>query len=259
MRTMFKLLSVLSLSLFITSFTYKAKSKVIVFVGAHPDDESAISDVLAMHARLGHKVHVIIATDGKDGTRVTKIPAGDSLGNVRKQESICACKTLGIEPPIFLSVERLDTRIGVGNYFKALKQLLVSLKEKINNLKPDVIITFGPDGDTHHAEHIVIGGAVTELLLMEGWAEKYPLYYVSWTKKQGETFDLGYVHEKYFNVRINYTQADEDKALESMKCYVTQFTPDELKEDHAKKIKDTDNTLHFRRFMWKSGLKNGFK
>jgi len=60
------------------------KSRTILFVGAHPDDETAISEVLHKYARLGNKVFVIIATDGKDGTRVTKIPAGDSLGMLRK-------------------------------------------------------------------------------------------------------------------------------------------------------------------------------
>jgi N-acetylglucosamine malate deacetylase 2 len=92
--------------------------RTILFVGAHPDDETAISEVLHKYARLGNKVFVIIATDGKEGTRVTKIPAGDSLGTLRKTESVCGCKTLGAEPPIFLGIERLDTKIGTGKYFK---------------------------------------------------------------------------------------------------------------------------------------------
>jgi LmbE family N-acetylglucosaminyl deacetylase len=73
------------------------QKRTILFVGAHPDDETAISEVLHKYARLGNKVFVIIATDGKDGTRVTKIPAGDSLGMLRRKESICGCKTLDIE------------------------------------------------------------------------------------------------------------------------------------------------------------------
>jgi len=67
-------------------------NRTILFVGAHPDDETAISEVLHKYARLGNKVFVIIATDGKEGTRVTKIPPGDSLGRLRKAESICGCK-----------------------------------------------------------------------------------------------------------------------------------------------------------------------
>ncbi len=39
------------------------KSKTIVGVFAHPDDENMIGDVLAKYARLGNKVYVIIATD----------------------------------------------------------------------------------------------------------------------------------------------------------------------------------------------------
>src|SRR4026209_1062539 len=109
--------------LIIFSFSFCAaqtttKKKTILFIGAHPDDETAISEALSKYARLGNKVFVIIATNGKDGTRVTKIPAGDSLGMLRQKESICGCKTLGAEPPIFFGIERLDTKIGTGKYFK---------------------------------------------------------------------------------------------------------------------------------------------
>ena len=248
------LLMIVSLSISV----FSQKSKTILFIGAHPDDETAIGEVLVKYAKAGHKVIVMIATDGKDGTRVTKTPAGDSLGNIRKLETICACEKMGIEQPIFLSVEKLDTKIGVRNYFNAHKQLMDSLKKRIPLLKPDIIITFGPDGDTHHSEHIVIGGAITELLLMEGWVEKYPLYYLAWTKEMGEAFDLGYVHKQYFNVKIDYSDEDELKGLEALKCYVTQFTADEMKDDYEKKTKDKTNTMHFRRFVITKGLQNRF-
>ncbi|HWA34735.1 MAG TPA: PIG-L family deacetylase, partial [Cyclobacteriaceae bacterium] len=91
-----------------------AKKRTILFVGAHPDDETAISEALSLYARNGNSIYVIIATDGKDGTRVTKIPAGDSLGSLRRKESICGCATLGLKSPIFFGIERLDTKIGVG-------------------------------------------------------------------------------------------------------------------------------------------------
>src|SRR6187402_993710 len=91
-----------------SSVTNRATQKTILTVVAHPDDEMAIGDVLVKYRRLGYKVYVIIATDGKEGVRVTSIPAGDSLGNIRKNESICGCKTMGIEPPVFLSIDRLD-------------------------------------------------------------------------------------------------------------------------------------------------------
>ena len=232
--------------------------KTLLAIFPHPDDETVVAEVLIKYVGLGYNVQLIIATDGKDGTRVTKIPAGDSLGNLRKEESRCACKIMGIPDPVFLGVERLDTKIGVGRYFKEHKKLLDTLKVLLPIIKPDIIITFGHDGDTHHSEHIVTGATVTELLLQEGWVEKYPLYFVAWNKQQGLSGDLGYVNDQYFNVKIDYSDEDELKGLEAMKCYVTQYTAEEMKADHEKKTKDSNNFLHFRRFVVQKGLKNGF-
>ncbi len=233
-------------------------SKTLLAIFPHPDDESAIGEVLVKYAELGYKVQLIIATDGKDGTRVTTIPAGDSLGNLRKEESRCACRIMGIAEPIFLGIDRLDTRIGVGKYFSEHKKLLDLLKVHIEKINPDFILTFGPDGDTHHAEHIVTGAAVTELLLREGWVEKYPLYYLAWSKEQGQMFDLGFVNESYFNVTVTYTQEQELKALDMMPCYVTQFTPEEIKEDRNKKLNDKNHVIYFRRFVVANGLQKEF-
>lgn len=251
----------LPLFLISCSFCYAqntAKKKTILFVGAHPDDETAISEVLSKYARNGNKIFVIIATDGKDGTRVTKIPAGDSLGNLRKAESACGCKTLGLEPPIFFGIERLDTKIGTGKYFKEHQRFMDSLKLKIPLLNPDIIITAGPDGDTHHSEHIVVGGAVTELLLAEGWVDKYPLYYFAWKKGMVSVDPGSYMDEEYFNVKINYSPEDEEKAIKALRCYVTQYIVEELNEEAERKLKDTENIIYFRRFVVKKGLKDDF-
>jgi LmbE family N-acetylglucosaminyl deacetylase len=243
---------------FIAHAQMPSKKKTLLAVFPHPDDESAIAEVLIKYNAIGYHVQLIIATDGKDGTRVTKIPAGDSLGNLRKEETRCACKMMGIAEPIFLGIDRLDTKIGVGKYFEEHRKFLVLLKEKITSINPDLIITFGPDGDTHHSEHIVTGAAVTELLLSEGWVEKYPLYYLAWTKEQGSQFDLGYVNDQYFNVQVEYTQEQEIKALTIMPCYATQYTPDELKEDREKKLSDKHNSIYFRRFSVSKGMQKGF-
>jgi len=251
-----RLLPLLILLLCASSFAQQRKTLLAVF--PHPDDESTIGEVLLKYTGLGYKVKLIIATDGKDGTRVSKTPAGDELGRIRKDESRCAAKKIGIEEPIFLGIERLDTKIGVGKYFGEHKKLIELLKENIAKIDPEFIITFGPDGDTSHSEHIVTGAAVTELLLREGWVEKYPLYYLSWTEELGKRFDLGYVDQRYLNVEFEYSQEDENRALEMMSCYVTQFTPEELKEDRRRKLEESKNTVYFRRFVTQKGLRNRF-
>ncbi len=249
----------LGIFLLLSLSTQAQPKKTVLAIFPHPDDESAIGEVLVKYANEGYNVQLIIATDGKDGTRVTKIPAGDSLGNLRKEETKCACKTIGIAAPIFLAIERLDTKIDVGKYFAEHKKMLALLKQKIDSIRPSFIITFGPDGDTHHSEHIVAGAAVTELLLREAWVEKYPLYYVAWTKDQGEKLDLGHVHQSYFNVQIAYTEKEEDLALQMKPCYKTQYTDLEIDEDYKKKKEDKTNVIHFRRFVVnKAKIKTSF-
>jgi LmbE family N-acetylglucosaminyl deacetylase len=232
--------------------------KTVLFVGAHPDDETAIGEALSKFARNGDRVFVMIATDGKEGTRVTKIPAGDSLGRLRRSETACGCKALGLEPPVFLGIERLDTKIGTGRYFKEHQRFMDSLKRRIPLMKPDLIITAGPDGDTHHSEHIVVSGAVTELLLAEGWVEKYPLYFFAW-KKGLESVDPGsYMDDRYFNVKVSYTTEETRKAIEALRCYVTQYTQEEMNDEEKRKWKANENAIYFRKFVVEKGLKNGF-
>lgn len=251
-----KLMPVLVLFVLVASVAAQSK-KTLLAIFPHPDDEVAVAEVLLKYAELGYKVQLMIVTDGKDGTRVTKVPAGEELGRLRKEETRCATKKLAIEEPIFLGIERLDTKIGVRNYFNAHKQLIAELKKRIPEISPSVIITFGPDGDTTHSEHIVVGSAVSDMLLREGWVDKYPLYFAAWKKDEEDT-GLGFVNEQYFNVKIEFTEQMKDKALTILPCYVTQFTPDEMKEQHEERKADKTNTAYFRKFVVKKGMRKGF-
>lgn len=244
-------LTVIAVMLTISTLAASAQGKVILGVFAHPDDENLVGRVLAKYARTGNKVYVIIATDGNNGNRVTKIPVGEELAKVRRLETICACEKLGINKPIYLSQPRLDTLFGVRPYLNSHALTKDLLKAKIEELKPDAIITFGPDGEYGHSEHIVIGSIVQELLLREGWADKYPLYYPVATKEEVEDDDsIGYIDPRYINVSIKYNDADNSRYMEAAKCYVSQFTPEEIAEtiDLAKKEKKM--TANFRRFAF---------
>ncbi len=237
----------------------QTKSKKILGVFPHPDDENMIGHVLAKYARLGHDVHILIATDGKDGTRVTTIPSGDSLGMLRQKETICACEKLGINPPVYLHIDRLDTKFGVRAYLNGRKKFIEELKSYIEKLQPDVLITFGPDGEYGHSEHIVTGAVVTELLLREGWVEKYPLYFpVDIKEDVVEDGELGYVDNQYLNLRIDYSDEDEQKMLAAAKCYLTQFTEEEIQELIDEVTKDKSNTKYFRKFNITKGSKTEF-
>lgn len=237
-----------------------AQGKVIVGIFAHPDDENMIGRVLAKYARTGNQVYVIIATDGDNGTRVTKIPAGEELARVRRLETICACEKLGINKPIYLSQKRLDTLFGVRPYLNSHAATKELLKTKISELKPDAVITFGPDGEYGHSEHLVISSIVQELFLREGWVEKYPLCFPVATKEQlADDPSIGYVNPRYIDVTVDYNDADNARYMEAAKCYVSQFTSEEIAETIEIAKNEKEKKLHFRRFTVSSQkAKSGF-
>jgi N-acetylglucosamine malate deacetylase 2 len=234
--------------------------KVILLIFAHPDDETSIGAMMAKYARQ-NKVVYLIATDGRYGARINKLPP-DSLIKIRKAECECSGKALGVNPPIMLGFhDGFGIRTGIGEYFKQTRALKKILKSKIEQINPDIIITFGPDGDSGHSDHRIIGDITTEIILREGWADKFPVYYLGWTKEQAAKFgleELNYVDRKYFNVSISFSQEDENKYFESIRCYKSQTTNNEMEEWINADLKDSANVLYFRKLSLGNGVKSEF-
>lgn len=247
-------------------FKNSSDKKTILTILAHPDDESAVGQVLASLARQGNKVYLLLASDGRYGVeKHYGLPAGDSLVKIRKHESVCASKILGIEPPVFLNFhDGLGIVTGLGEYFDQTIQIKEELKIHIEKINPDLIITFGPDGDTGHPDHRGISDLTTEVILREGWYEKYPLYYIGWLKEkvvsiaQGQLTSLNYTNQKYLNVRLKYNEEDRNKLFQSLNCYQSQFTPEDVSKWIEAEKKDSSFTFYFRRFTTDTIQANSF-
>lgn len=255
---------VVALLLLTASFTSCKKiteSKVILIVFAHPDDENAVGPLLVKYGKTD-KVYLIIATDGRLGIK-PGFPTGDSLVRLRQTESQCGCKTMGIASPIFLGFPNgFDTRNGVWSYLKQSKQLKEELTNRIKEINPDFIITFGPDGDTGHSDHRMISDITTEIILKEAWVQKFPLYYLGWTKKDDEKFKmiggLNTIDPKYLNVSIKFAEEDEQKAMRALECYRSQLSPKEIEEWKEAEKNDSSNTLYFRQLVVSTEHKTNF-
>jgi N-acetylglucosamine malate deacetylase 2 len=237
------------------------KDQTILVILAHPDDETAFGSVLSKLSEV-NKVHLLVGLDGRFGaTEHAGIPPGDDLAKLRAKELECSCNKLGMEPPIMLGFhDGVGIAGGMGEYFRQSKKLREDIKQKIEELKPDFIITHGPEGDTGHSDHRVVGSMVTEILLREGWVDKFPLYFLAWTEGQSHSLGgLGYLSKQYLNVGINYTDAHEQKNWDALKCHWSQFTEDDLKEFMDSDKSDVSNTIYFRKFaIDKSELRSEF-
>lgn len=238
------------------------KTKNVLVVVAHPDDETGFGSVLAKFSRLGYKVHLVIGVDGRYSTRGSENKNPDSLAQANKNQTICSCQKLGISEPVFYDLISLDRKHGKKDGVRAAVesgvQLREKLKETILQIQPDLMITYGPEGEYGHPEHIIVGSIVTELLLREKWVDKYPLYFFGWPKTLEEGNDgwIRYVDDQYFNVIINYTDDDELRAMESLNCY--ERKPINEREEIIEGEKNRKNELYFRKFVVAKGQKQDF-
>ena len=117
---------------------------------AHPDDEAfGTGGTLAKYAAQGHHVYLVTATRGEAGQVAPHIGASQAnLPLVRENELRCACQAYGIHPPIFL--DYIDGQMAMVHQGQAVGKVVRLLRE----LRPDVVIAFGPDGIYGHYDHI---------------------------------------------------------------------------------------------------------
>lgn len=120
----------------------------IVVVLAHPDDESfGMGGTLAKYAAGGARVVLICATLGEVGIK-NMAPA--EVARIRKAELDAARRTLGIAEVYLLGY--MDGKVAEVDETAALNDISSLLVQ----LRPQIVITFGPDGITGHPDHVAV-------------------------------------------------------------------------------------------------------
>lgn len=130
----------------------------VACVFAHPgDDTYGVAGSLALHAGSNLEVTVILTTSGGAGLIADEsLATRENLGAVREAEDRASWEALGLRPEIHLlrhrdgSVADLPPETLVAGYLSILQEA-----------RPDVVVTFGPDGVTAHADHMAVGAAAT--------------------------------------------------------------------------------------------------
>jgi LmbE family N-acetylglucosaminyl deacetylase len=171
--------------------TPKARRLLAVF--AHPDDESlGIGGTLAKYAAEGVETFLLTATRGDAGRyrghRVgePEHPGPSALAEIRENELRQAASVLGIREVSLLhyrdqQLDRADAR-----------EVVSSIAAHLRRIRPDVVITFGPDGAYGHPDHIAISQFTTAAAISaadpafsSGTGDAAPhaiakLYYTAW-------------------------------------------------------------------------------
>ncbi|MGZ4788173.1 MAG: PIG-L deacetylase family protein [Terriglobales bacterium] len=224
--------------------------RVLLAVFAHPDDECVVAPVLARYAREGADVYLVYATDGEHGVRAHfGMKQGRELGKHRRHEAECVSRELGIKPPIFLGLE--DGSLGqfTNPPGKHLRDMTHKLQKVFDELHPNVVVTWGPDGGYGHPDHRLVQDVVTELV--QSSDQPIRLYYfgISHESLKGTSGPFsGFfpTNSRYLTVHVPFTDGDLAGARRSFACHKSQFSDETLKHLESFLTKAWSGRVSFR-------------
>ena len=126
----------------------------LLAVFAHPDDESmGMGGTLAKYSDEGVETHLVCASRGERGWfgPEEQDPGPLRLGQIRTQELENAVKELGMQELYFLNY--IDGDVDSADHAEAIGKIVTHIRR----IQPQVVVTFPPDGNYGHPDHIAIG------------------------------------------------------------------------------------------------------
>jgi LmbE family N-acetylglucosaminyl deacetylase len=121
----------------------------ILGIFAHPDDETyLLAGIMAAGVQAGHRVACVTATRGEEGSMDEEKWPPAQMGEVREKELEESMKILGVTEHTWLDYH--DGSLKEVNADEAI----AIVRGFIEDVQPDSVFTFGPEGMTGHEDHI---------------------------------------------------------------------------------------------------------
>jgi LmbE family N-acetylglucosaminyl deacetylase len=131
-------------------------------IWAHPDDESYLSAVLMSRVlKVGGRVVLATATRGQAGGT----GSADDIAVLRENELRAAVSNLCVRDVRFLGYS--DGECSGADHEEAVSSIIHLIEE----VRPDIIVTFGPDGMTGHPDHVAVSRWTTAAAAAVGHQE----------------------------------------------------------------------------------------
>lgn len=169
----------------------------LMAVLAHPDDESlGVGGTLARYASEGVETYLVTATRGERGRfgDAEERPPLEIVGKTREAELLAAADVLGVKEVNFL--DYIDKDLDKADPKEVISKIVAHLRR----VKPQVVLTFGPEGAYGHPDHIaicqfttaaIVCAANTDYTLSQNQEPTHSvskLYYMEWSKNKFEAY-----------------------------------------------------------------------
>jgi LmbE family N-acetylglucosaminyl deacetylase len=125
----------------------------LMCVFPHPDDETlGMGSTLAKYAAEGIATYLVTATRGERcwTDDPAAYPGPQALGEIRTAELHAAAQVLGIHE--VASLDYIDGDLDQADPAEVIGQIVAHIRR----VRPQVIVTFGPDGAYGHPDHIAL-------------------------------------------------------------------------------------------------------
>ncbi|WP_018154936.1 PIG-L deacetylase family protein [Demetria terragena] len=135
----------------------------LVAFHAHPDDEALLtSGTMARAAAEGHRVVLVVATDGELGLAATAFSSGDGLAATRQAEAQASADALGVARVCWLGYadsgmdgEPEPDPPGRRRFVRApVEEAAERLATILREEQADLLLSYEPNGGYGHRDHV---------------------------------------------------------------------------------------------------------
>jgi len=221
----------------------------LLAVFAHPDDETfRAGGTLALLARGGVRVQLLTATRGEAGScGDPPLCTAEELPERRERELCCACAALGLEPPRLQKFA--DGHLAEAETEEVISQILAAIRES----GAHVLLSFGPDGLSGHADHVAIGRCAAEAFRRA--EELAALYTLAVPASLAEALGMRQVRavpDADIALAVGVSAVWEAK-LAAIRCHATQLSASPMMQAPVERQRRFFGTEHFVRAAAREG------
>lgn len=159
----------------------------ILGVWAHPDDETYLmAGIMAEAVARGDRVALVTATRGEAGSQDHERWPPDEMGAIRERELEDCLRVLGIKEHRWL--DYVDGLCDAVPHDEAVEKLGPVFEE----IQPDSVLTFGPEGLTGHPDHMAVSewtADAFERFAKPGARLFYAMASTEWHEEWGALFE----------------------------------------------------------------------